>query len=159
MQLLARLDRHTIWNHFGALAVLVCVTIALAIVGMRTPVAHRCHCPYAQHRTDPRVVADHQYRAKDFNSAATTLQDAITRGLFDRELADELLVVASFYEQLGRQYAIALDPVTPLQEALVALRWATQLDLMLGGAHQDELGILAKVDDDHGTLSKLISDP
>jgi hypothetical protein len=30
----------------------------------------------------------------------------------------ELLVVASFYDQLGRSYALAFDPTTPLQEAL-----------------------------------------
>src|SRR5688572_26174501 len=119
------LDRTTSRLYGSLLLVLFALTAAFAIP--RTTAQQDAY-------DASRTVADQLYRAKRFDDAASTLQNAVASGAFDREIASELVVIAAFYDELGRAYAIATDPATPLQQGFAALRLAGELDDLLGGA-------------------------
>jgi hypothetical protein len=77
---------------------------------------------------DPAVVAEELYRAGKFVDAAA--------------LATEL---APQYARLARAWAIGMDPTARPSDALLALREAYKLDLVLGGAFGDQIIAREKV--------------
>ena len=83
---------------------------------------------------DPFAEADKLYRARRFTDAAVLLAS------YDR-YADNMdySTTATHYKQLARAWAIGMDPSTPPSDALLALREAAKLDLVLGGAFTDEI--------------------
>jgi len=86
-----------------------------------------------------RDLADQHYRAKRFDDAAATLRDAAASGDYDPRTAGELLMIAAFYKQLEATLDLGSDPTIPPHRAFEALRWALQLDEMLGGTLADDI--------------------
>jgi len=92
----------------------------------------RCTTPVAvQHG-----LADLEYRAGRFDVAARILHGAA--GCAQAPMAERLHVVASFYHQLGEAYHQGMM-ARVTGETEVQLRWALDLDAMLGGAFEHEL--------------------
>jgi len=97
----------------------------LALVTVLLPAPHHASPPPAPAPiyTLSLVTPGELYRAGRFEAAAQ-LADAP-----DNEL----------YAQLARAWAIGMDPATRPSDALIALREAAKLDIVLGGAFADAL--------------------
>ena len=80
-----------------------------------------CVLPAAPH-VDPAVTADELYRAGRFVDAAALATD-----------------LAPQYARLARAWAIGMDPTARPSDALIALREAYKLDLVLGGVFADRI--------------------
>jgi hypothetical protein len=113
-----------------AMWVLALATVVLARPHARVTAAEpviTCVLP-AVSRVDPIVAADQLYRAGKFAEAAEVARSyAPQRDGVDGD------TLATQYAQLARAWAIGMDPTARPSDALIALREAYKLDLVLGG--------------------------
>jgi len=127
------------------------IAIALVAIAIQPATGRQCtrskshssspHHPVAVVAVAHRDLADQHYRAKRLDDAAATLRQAAASGQYKPRTAGELLVIASFYEQLGDSLDVGMDPSVPAPRAFAALRFALQLDEMLGGSLADDIRV------------------
>jgi hypothetical protein len=118
---------------FAVLSVLVVATLAIAAWPRGRA---GCECPHRRMSLPQSVaLAEAHYRAGDFLNAKYTLQRAAAGQPIEK--AEELHVIASFYEQLWQADTLAQAAVS--SEGLWLFDRAIQFDGMLGGAHTQRL--------------------